>query len=776
MSSRDRMTVAAAVAVGLCASALSPMFAGKQWGSEVYGAIAVVAATGVVGRRLSLPRLIQPVLALLVLAGYLLVVFAGGTLSHGLPTGASLDRLRALADAANSDIQRYRAPVPPNEGLILLSAAGVGVVAVLVDLLAVTLRRAALAGLPLLALFAVPSAVVPGGVGSVPFALGAVGWLLVLGVEGQDVVSRWGSTPQGAPVGQSSLGRMGRRIGVSALSVAVVVPLLVPGLGKTLIGGGGPAGEGDGPSSSAHTYNPITTLRSQLTQPKAVQLFQYRTDDPAPDYIRMTTLDRYDGQGWSASPLSQRRDEAQVQKGIKAAVDDAGPHQSLTMKLQIDSSHLDVFWLPLPFGPRKVDVKGTWLWDPASQTAFSASRTTRDLPAYTVQAERPTPDRATLALARITDVDVGVRQQYGGPVNVTTAVSDLTHQIVDSAATPYAKAVALQAWFTGDNRFRYDLKPTLAAPGEDPLEHFLLRTRAGFCEQYATAMAAMLRLVGIPSRVAVGFTRGDPIDTSKDGTSRTFSVTTHNAHAWPEAWFAGTGWIRFEPTPAQSGATVPGYTTPGAVVPRTGPAAGTPTPTPSASSTAKSSLPREDLLDRRGGTAATGSQSGSHRLLWVLGLLLVLLVAAAPAVLTLVRRRRRWRRPDPLIAWDQLRQDADDIGHRWRASESPRAAAARLRAQRRLPQPASDALERLAVAAERARFAAAAPPGGSLVEDVATIRAALRQTCTRWVRWRARAYPPSTLRWAASSAGDLVEGTSERIDNQVNRVKQRVRR
>ena len=108
----------------------------------------------------------------------------------------------------------------------------------------------------------------------------------------------------------------------------------LPLVNKTLIGGSG-HGEGPGTSSSAQTFNPITRLRAELSLPSAVELFQYRTDDSSPDYVRLTTLDRYNGSGWSASPLSQRRDEAQVQKGIRSPDGEVIP-EAVTVPAKVD--------------------------------------------------------------------------------------------------------------------------------------------------------------------------------------------------------------------------------------------------------------------------------------------------------------------------------------------------------------------------------------------------------------------------------------------------------
>ncbi len=769
VSTADRMTLAGGLAVAMACAAFAPLFSGRGWVGEVLGAVAVVVLAGLAGRRLGLPSGLRPLLGLAALGGYLVVVFASDTLSQAVVPGArTWDALERLLTSGNADAERYRAPVPTTQGLLLMTSAGTGLVAVVVDTLAVSLQRAALAGLPLLTLFAVPAAVVPGGIGGVPFLMSAAGWLLLLAVEGHDAVSRW-STAHTPTTAERSLGRLGRRIGVSALGVAVVVPLLVPGLDRTLIGGSGDgADEGPTGSSSAQTYNPITRLRSQLSLPTPVPLFQYRTDDPSPDYIRLTTLDRYDGTGWSASPLSARRDDARVQKGIRTPAEEDGPHQPLSMRVVLKGG-LEVFWLPLPYGPTKVEVRGTWLWDPASQTAFSASRTTKGLAPYDVTARRVLPDREALTQADVAPINPAIQARYGTPVRVTAAVRRLTEQVTAGATTTFAKAAAIQAFFADrDNHFVYDLSPSLPRKGQDQLEAFL-RGRRGFCEQYATAMAAMLRVAGLPARVAVGFTRGQAVRRSSPG-PQAFSVTTRDAHAWPEAWFAGTGWVRFEPTPAESGSTVPSYTQAPAAI-------GRPQPTlpkngqPSARPTPASPRLERELENSGGVGAADRTSSGTRWIRWGFALLVLALVGATPAALTVLRRRLRWRRAGPLTAWEQLQEDAQDVGHTWRAGDSPRAAAGRLAASRRLPDPAQAALGRVALAAELARYSGR--PGGDsahLAGDVVVVRSALRHGCARGVRWRAVMCPPSTIRWAAGGAGDVLERSTDRLEDAIATV------
>ncbi len=788
MSIKEQLTLASGLAVLMSTAALWPLFAGQDWLFRVLGAVIVVTLAGLLSRRLGVPRLLQPLVGALGLAAYLAVVFAGSTLSYGIvPTGKTIDLIQALVMQGRLDIEKFGPPVPTNTGLVLLTTAGVGAVALLVDLVAVVLDRAAVAGLPLLLLFAIPSAVLPGGLGGLPFVLGAIGWLGLLMVEGSERVGRWGtpmrsSLPGARPGGDdSSLGRVGRRIGFAAVGMAVLVPLVVPGLDQRLVGGGsGSGGEGAGSgSNSQKTYNPITRLRDQLTLPEETQLFQYRTTDKNPDYFRMTTLDRFNGDGWDASELSALQKEAQVQKGIKTPVGDGGEHRDFTATVAIDGDNLDVFWLPVPYGPTKIDVDGPWLWDASAQTVFSAQRSTKGLAPYKVEASRVLPDRDALALAEIGGIPPEIRTKYGADIRVAPFVQQLTARLTDAQPSAYDKAVALQSYFTAPkNGFVYNFQASQPQRGEDALTAFL-QGKNGFCEQYATSMAAMLRVAGIPSRVAVGFTSGTKL-AGTDDADATYSVTTSNAHAWPEAWFAGTGWVRFEPTPAASGASTPDYSIPAVDTPvgPEDPGTAVPVPTATPGLTGNGRLD-EDLLEGRevAPTGAGGSSGSSGPPLWLVVPVAVAVLLTLPFLLTLLRRRRRWAKPGPLTAWAQLRDDANDVGHDWHPADSPRTAAARLADWRRLPAAALVALEQVAVAAERARYA---PPGRQASEDlsaaVATVRSALQETAPARDRLRAKYLPASTLVWVTHGIGERIADLLDKVDEVISAVTRPIRR
>jgi protein-glutamine gamma-glutamyltransferase len=116
-------------------------------------------------------------------------------------------------------------------------------------------------------------------------------------------------------------------------------------------------------------------------------------------------------------------------------------------------------------------------------------------------------------------------------------------RLAEPARSPYAATLAIERWLRADGGFRYEEQPPRAV-GSPPLADFVVRSRAGYCQHFAGTMALMLRFLGIPARVAVGFTSG----TWKDGV---WTVTDHDAHAWVEAWFAGWGWLPFDPTPGR---------------------------------------------------------------------------------------------------------------------------------------------------------------------------------------------------------------------------------
>ena len=128
----------------------------------------------------------------------------------------------------------------------------------------------------------------------------------------------------------------------------------------------------------------------------------------------------------------------------------------------------------------------------------------------------------------------------------------LARNVTRRAKSPYAAAVTLEAWFRSSGGFTYDETPPVL-DSSPPLVAFVLQHRQGYCQQYAGAMALMLRLLGVPARVAAGFTSG-----TYDSDTREWKVTDHNAHTWVEVYFPGFVWLPFDPTPGR-GVLAGGY-------------------------------------------------------------------------------------------------------------------------------------------------------------------------------------------------------------------------
>jgi transglutaminase-like putative cysteine protease len=162
----------------------------------------------------------------------------------------------------------------------------------------------------------------------------------------------------------------------------------------------------------------------------------------------------------------------------------------------------------------------------------------------------------------VPDVDAprpSVIDHYTDRPEASEQLEELTRDITAPAVTPFEHAVLLEEFFRDGDRFAYD---TAVTSGQGALDMTAwltdpesLNYRTGYCEQFATAMAVMGRIAGLPTRVAVGFTPGET--TVRDDGTIGVEVLQRNAHAWVEVWFDEAGWVRFDPTPRSDGVNQP---------------------------------------------------------------------------------------------------------------------------------------------------------------------------------------------------------------------------
>jgi len=706
-AARWPLTAALAVALLGAAASLHLLIETGPW--FLLCAVVVVAVLGSAAllRAAGVPRLVASAGALVVLVLLVTLVFAGRTAILGvLPTPETVRTLVAVGQQAGEEIYRRSAPVPPLASIVFVAVASVGALAVLLDVLASVLRMPAVTGLPLLVLVSVPGAVLVGEFSVASFAVTTLAWFAVLAADALDRRPDGTSGPgpsRGDRRGRGSAGSAGATrstlvsagaLAAGAVVVALIAPAVVPGLTSATF----PTPSGSGPGGS-RVVNPILDLGDDLRRPVDVEALRYSTATQTPLYFKVTTLSRFEGEEWAPSPL-QPPDENTVDAiGPDLGTGRDVPAEEVEARVQVEGS--SSAWLPAPYAPRSVDgLEGSWHWSEQGLAIRSSDSDSRDQ-SYTVRSELPRPSREQLAaVPAATSADLSPFLQI--PDGTPSIVSTTTAQVLAGIDAPYDQALALQEYFTG-GQFRYSedapVEQGYDGSGVDVVGEFL-RVRAGYCVHFASAMAIMAREAGIPSRVAVGYLPGDQV--GRDGDLITYRVGSHDLHSWPELYFAGVGWIPFEPTPGR-GQAAP-YAQPSAAP--TAPATPSAEPTPSAAAS-PTAAPAPTA------SAAPGAAGqGAPRIPWAgLGVAaLVALVLALLATPALLRRSRRASRLRALAAggapagtaWREAEDRAVDLGIRVPDTESPRELGRRLAGG----DPAlRDPVALLVTARERERFA-----------------------------------------------------------------------
>ncbi|MEQ8144320.1 DUF3488 and transglutaminase-like domain-containing protein [Streptomyces sp. OP7] len=769
ISGRARLTVRAWAATLLAACALLPLVEPATWILQAALLLAVQAGVGAGARRVPLGRpltiLAQVVVTLLLLT----VLFAREHAVAGLIPGP--DALRffgALLEQGGNDVNRYAIPAPLTDGIRLMLVGGVLVIGLLVDALAVTFRSAAPAGLPLLALYSVAAGLADNGIDWLWFLLAAAGYLMLLLAEGRDRLSQWGRVFSGAArnrgaetPGAPAPVRSGRRIGVLALGIALVVPLALPAMDGGLLdpaGRGVGAGRGGGGTISA--VNPLVSLRDSLNVNEDRQVLSVRTElaNTSDLYLRIVSLDDFDGTTWKPSKraITQVPDGFPVPPGLGP---DVARAEVGTMISTADWYGQD--WLPMPYPPSSVSVRGDWRYEPVGMTLVGDhGQNTRGL-TYEVRSLDVQPTAEQLADAPEPSSAL-LREYTELPDSLPPVVFSTAREVTEGARTAYEQAVALQEYFTLNGGFEYDTQVDVGS-GSGAIARFL-RDKEGFCVHFSFAMASMARSLGIPARVAVGFAPGTP---QADGS---VSVGLRDAHAWPELYFEGVGWTRFEPTPTRG--STPPYTVPDtgneAVPDPARPSQAAPTESsaaPSESSECSAQDKKLEACDSESPQAALPAGGDGPKwhvvLLWALAGLLVLVLPLAPM---LWRTRTRAVRlgghgrseadavPHVLAVWEELTDTAWDHGIPPDESLTPRGAADRIVRSARLEGDAAASVHRVAGAVEQALYAPRPRPVMGLGDDVRRASAALRASVSGRTRLRALLAPRSAVRvvWAVS--------------------------
>lgn len=660
-------------AVGLClgasvaGAALSYDGVLRGW-AWMYPVVVVVLATSAAIAAARLVRARHVVAALVGLVAWALslcnMFLRDTTLLGVIPTPRTFAGLGDALDEAWNTISFEAVPASPNVGIVALLAGALGLTALIGEAIAVSCRMPAVAGIAPLSVLAVPALLKPAGPGGWGFAVSGAAYLGALALARAEAAGRRGTRSDGAAVSPSRVVAIIAAVVVGAL----ILPTLIPGFSS-----------GSFPEGSRLKYfgqnvglNPFISLGSDLRSAQGAGIIRYATDSTSPVYLQTTTVDSFDGSTWGP----ENRDD-QRQYGLDAITPEtAQAAPVITTTTVIATGNFTSPYLPVPYAPVSVTgVQGRLGWDPLNLSIKGEPGSSLGQN-YVVRSVMPNISPEELTAARSAPRGIG-RQTSSVPGNVPALVRTTAETVTKDAPSPYAKALAIQAYL---RTFTYSEQAPVQqgydGTGMDVLEKFLEK-KSGYCIHFSAAMAVMARLAGIPSRIAVGFAPGHPtggtVAVAGIGSLPEYVVDARDAHAWPELYFEGLGWVPFEPTPSRG--ALPAYAQ---------------TDSPSGSSTNLDNL--NDSLrvspapsataatPTPSATATPAARSGSQAPIAAgvaLGVLLVAILLMLPAAIRAGQRRRRLARGID-GAWEELEALGRDHGIPPDPADTPRGYARRL--------------------------------------------------------------------------------------------------
>lgn len=499
-------------------------------------------ATAILCRRSRMPPLFTAATALLTTALLVTWTLFGETTRFGLPGPATTEAVGAALETAKHEFGRVIAPTDAIPGFLLLASLTLSAAVWFSDWAAFRLRTTPEAISPPTVLFLFCTIL-----GSGRFRLASAG-AFIAAVLAFVVVHRsmrsqvdraWLEDRPSA--GSGALLRNG--LGVAAVAVLGAV-LLAPVL---------PGADADPlvrwrrqepAAANRTTVSPIVTLQPRLVDQADTPLFQVRAERPA--YWRLTGLDDFDGTIW--------RIDSTFTSARGALPSSSTPDRDVPVLAQeFTIQEMDDLWVPAAFEASAILSSSHDLrWDARSSTLI----VDRDLEGtaglrYTVASV--VADHSPEQLRSATGPDpAGFERFTEVPPGLPAEVGDLARDLTAEAPDRYRAMLELQRFFR--DGFEYS---TEVPEGHDgPAILAFLERRSGYCEQFAGTYAAMARTLGIPARVAVGFTPGEPVPGEPD----LLQVRGRHAHAWPEVHFPGVGWVPFEPTPGRGMPGADAYT------------------------------------------------------------------------------------------------------------------------------------------------------------------------------------------------------------------------
>ncbi|MHA7191196.1 transglutaminase family protein [Arthrobacter sp. MDT2-16] len=773
------VTGASLLAVLAAASSLNGVVEPWTWLMPVVLTLVPVLLAMALSRTLRLNGALSALVGLVVLIGTLTAQFVRRQSILGVVPGpgTSLELRRLLAQAEETVVSQV-APVLPAAGIMLIVCAALGLVAIIVDMLSTTMRMPAASGLGLVTILITPAVVKPNGVGMGAFIVTALAFLLLL------ATAQWRENRLASGGARASSGFAARSaiIGSAALAVTVILPMFVPGFNSGLF----PQGARLNVWGNATGLNPAVTLGNDLRNPTGFGRIAYATDADVPLYLRAVTLEDFSGRRWEPDQRLDAREDGVAEIGAEAGAPE-NPTDTTTVFTRVTTQSYASPWLLAPYAPVAIsNLLGDWAWDPANLSVLATDGGSTARQAYLVESAAPQLTREGLGAIGPSDYEEVPEVFTELPEDVPEIVRTTTDEVAGEFVNPYDKALAIQSYLRGAD-FTYSVEAPVDGgydgSGLDVMARFL-ETKSGYCVHYAGTMAVMARAAGIPSRVGIGYTPGSPTGDTEEGPNgtelREFVVDSRNAHAWPELFFEGAGWVRFEPTPSRG--VVPNYAqqSTGPVGPRADDtdALNPGAPRNAGDEAGSTSEASEDAAD----PAGTGPQDEAGPAEGVLALGGIVLLALVPLLMRTSRTRSRRRSVGisevspgapgaATAAWAETTEMAGDYGYPLEPTDTPRTFAGRLTREAALEGGPALSLGRLRSAYEYEEYAdhdaravggppadgtrpvatLARPVAPPRWDDVDAVTRALRSRSPWTRRIRARLFPQSLLNRFRSS-------------------------
>ena len=741
-------------------------------------------------RRLTSFRLLVLFGQLVATSWAVIAMFAADQLWYGLPGPDAWNRVVELAADCAAVMQRYAAPIPATEGVQFVLVAAVAGLAILVDFLAVTEEMPGVAGLP--AARGLPHRRGQRRLVAVALVLRhrrrRCGWSSSRGrVAGEcsagrprspACARRWPQTDVESQV-MWGFGNVARQLGFAAVVAAVVLPAVIPHLPTRYLLDGLGRNDGSIGREGRVGFNSTVDLARSLQSGDDNIVLTYRTSAPTAPPLRVVVASNYVGGKWTPRAVAAPTQQLTQSRVISSQVPVAD------RQVEVESNYLSPPNVASVSPVVATDFGGAqWYADPATGDLYARARpdsyslTYREVDATSEQLQAGIPGasngRGDPEVQRLDNVDAGIAARLTALTDTVTEGDDvvLRRGGRDPEVAPHRRRLQLLAPAAGVGARRE--RP--ADPRPDPA-----------VPQIQDGLLRPVRLDHGDDGAGQGDSRADGarVPARDPGRKGLFTVRSSDAHAWPELYFPGAGWLRFEPTPAVRTGSAPTYTIP-AAAPVPG-ATTAPSTDPGATGSV-TSTDRDPGAPEVDGLATAATTSVTDRVREWLGepwhLLLVAIILGLlgslvlPLTAFLVNRRRRSRAASPgelaEAQWDELVSRLGDLGvarpsgggtlREWRQHYVREAF---------LDARADEAIGHVVATLERSRYAR---PGGAPTELVGDIRTVTRTAASNrpWPqRLRAFLFPQDGVRWWTRTLTRIADAPGRWIDAAADRFPRR---